>query len=185
MGWLAPIGIWQLCNQFHASMGWLQAPRFCVWSRTPLAAPSRGLLGVALQRRSWAPTFVWQVELMTQEDCPWSRAIGFRGKAGGAAGRKRSRSGPTSFARLLASCFLRSNLTLVDQVALARSIPSAWSSPFLVSLPPSRRRVRCDTSLLGFESSWVRGDSKHLRAGRTSQWALGEVRLLLRPRGFA
>ena len=73
---------------------------------------------------------------------PWSRAIGLRGKAGGAAGRKRSRSGPTSFARLLASCFLRSNLTLVDQVALARSIPSAWSSPFLVSLPPSRRRVR-------------------------------------------
>ena len=43
----------------------------------------------------------------------------------------------------------------------------------MVSLPPSRRRVRCDTALLGFESPWVRGDSKHLRAGRTSQvgWA--------------
>ena len=104
----------------------------CV-EQNSIGSSKQGLLGVALQRRSWAPTFVWQVELMTQEDVPWSRAIWFRGKAGGAAGRKRSRSGPTSFARLLASCFLRSNLTLVDQVALARSIPSAWSSPFLVS----------------------------------------------------
>ena len=31
---------------------------------------ARGAPGVALQKRSWAPTFVWQMGLMTQEDCP-------------------------------------------------------------------------------------------------------------------
>ena len=45
----------------------------CV-EQNSIGSSKQGLLGVALQRRSWAPTFVWQVELMTQEDVPWSRA---------------------------------------------------------------------------------------------------------------
>ena len=41
----------------------------CV-EQNSIGSSKQGLLGVALQRRSWAPTFVWQMGLMTQEDCP-------------------------------------------------------------------------------------------------------------------
>ena len=164
---------------------WLQAPRFCVWSRTPLAAPSNGAPGVALQRRSWAPTFVWQMGLMTQEDCPWSRLIGLREAqaarpAGSDPGPGRL-PGRASWLRLL-QIQLNSRRS-----SGAREIAPIFLEFFIFGFPPSLP-ASCAAGHVAVGLRFVLASFRiGAFAGLPDQPVVrgGGFRLLLRPRGFA
>ena len=128
--------------------------------------------------RSWELNGLLQEEYEGQKGSSSAVLLGpftgLRGARGIAAGRSRTGSGPARFARSRLLGLLRILLHRGDQESAAVS-PSCRSSSFVVSLPPSRRRVLQGTSPLGSDSFWRRSESGHLRACRTSQWYVGGV----------
>ena len=95
---------------------------------------------------------------------------GLRDAKGRAAGRSRSRVRAGLLCAVSSASVFPESFDFAAISEPRGLTPSCRSSSFVVSLPPSRRRVLQGTSPLGSDSFWRRSESGHLRACRTSQW---------------